>query len=431
MTARLGISYGRDVIQLNIPSARLAFDLQPADMDAVADGETEILRALAEPIGTDPLADLVSPGQRVCVMGDDATRITPTDVITPLVLDELNAGGVSDDDIVLVIATGTHRAITAEELVAKYGKVVTDRVEVLNHDCMDADNLTFCGKTSRGTEIWVSKTVLNADIRVGIGNIVPHHPTGWSGGAKILLPGVASRLTTGQMHLLGAAEQLLGETDTPCRQEMEDFAASVGLDFIVNTVLDRNGQLIRAVAGHYIRAHRQGVTWGRKVFGSAFTDRADITLSSCYPTDLDLFQADKGLFSAARCTTPGGEILLISPCTEGVSPTHPEAIELSCLNDAELWRLAEEGNDHDPLSVAEALYFNTIKRDYRATLVTEGISAGLAMKMGFGCIQPGELPGYIQARLADEPGKTVGILRNSVETLPVHKAKGDRPNEVV
>ena len=93
---------------------------------------------------------------------------------------------------------------------------------------------------------------MKTDFRIGIGNIVPHHPTGWSGGAKILLPGVAGEYTTGQFHLLGATEQLLGQIETPCREEMEDFASLTGLEFIINTVLNREGRVVRIAAGHMI-----------------------------------------------------------------------------------------------------------------------------------------------------------------------------------
>ena len=165
-----------------------------------------------------------------------------------------SAGG-----ILLVIATGTHRAMTEQEMHVKYGSEVTDRVKVLNHDCLDRANLVSCGVTRRGTDIWINRLVMESDIRVAVGNIVPHHPTGWSGGAKMLLPGVAGQHTTGQMHLLGATEQQLGKIETPCREEMEDFVRATGLDFIVNTVLNSDGEVIRMVAGHFVAAHREGV----------------------------------------------------------------------------------------------------------------------------------------------------------------------------
>ena len=217
----------------------------------------------------------------------------------PLLLDEINAARVPDDDVTLVIATGTHRPLTAAELDRKYGSRVIDRIRVRTHDCLDGDSLAHFGVTRRGTDIWVSRAVVEADVRIGVGNIVPHHPTGWSGGAKILLPGVAGRHTTGQLHLLGATEQQLGKVDTPCREEMEDFARQVGLGCIVNTVLDRRGRMCGVVAGHYVAAHRRGVDMARQVMGVPFDRQADIVLASTYPIDFDLFQADKGLFSAA------------------------------------------------------------------------------------------------------------------------------------
>jgi len=419
MKRRYDVPYGKHLISMEIDPARVRFDLAPGDVPPAENPIAEIRRSLDSPVGSPLLRELISPGKRIVILGDDQTRLTPTDKIVPLVLDDLSEADARDDDITLVIATGTHRPMSDEEIARKYGSPITDRVKVVNHDCLDEANLVSCGRTRRGTDIWVNRIVLAADVRIGVGNVVPHHPTGWSGGAKILLPGVASRLTTGQMHLLGASEQLLGEIDTPCRQEMEDFAASVGLDFVVNTVLDGEARLVRAEAGHYVSAHREAVRWGQRVFGAEFPEKADITISSTHPIDFDLFQADKGLFSAARCTNEGGEIVLLSPCHEGVSPTHGEAVELSALTDEQLWKLLASANEHDPLSIAEALYFNTIKRYCRVTVVTGGIPPEQARKMGFNYVPPSEVTAYLEQRLSEDRNAGIGILRNSVETLPM------------
>jgi len=425
----LTVHYGESLLRLELDESRVVFDLQPADVPPVENVESEVRRALREPVGTPPLREMVRAGQQVVVMGDDVTRLTPTDRIVPLLLDELNAGGVADDDITLIIATGTHRAMTQKEVEQKYGPAVTGRIAVSNHDYLH--DLISCGTTRRGTEIWANRTVLEADVRIGVGNIVPHHPTGWSGGAKILLPGVAGELTTGQMHLLGASEQQLGKVETPCREEMEDFARAVGLDFIANTVLDRNGRLVRLAAGDFIAAHREGVRWAERVLGAPFARPADLTISSTHPIDFDLFQADKGLFSAAIATRAGGEIVLLSPCRDGVSPTHPEAAELTALDDGELWRIARSEPTCDLLSVAEALYLNTAKRDFKVTLATTGIPRDVVDGMGFRYLEPSRLPDYLAESIAEEPDVTVGILRNSVETLPVIKPEGDSPDELV
>ncbi|MCZ6672810.1 MAG: nickel-dependent lactate racemase [Verrucomicrobia bacterium] len=415
------IQYGPQTITLDIDSSRVSFILQPGEMPIV-ETRQELYRALAVPIGAKPLRDIVKTGDRVVIMGDDATRLTPTKEIIPIILDELNAGGVPDKDLELIIATGTHRAMTEEELEDKYGSGVTNRIKVTNHDCLNTDNLVPCGTTSRGTDIWINKTVMEADVAIGVGNILPHHPTGWSGGAKILLPGVAGEHSVGQMHLLGATEQQLGKIDTPCREEMEDFAHETGLDFIVNTVLDREGNVVRIVAGHFIEAHREGIQWGQKVFGVPFKEKTDITLSSSFPCDHDLFQATKGLFSTVHCTKQGGEVILISPCTEGVSPTHPETVELAKLSDHELLALAADPESgHDVLSITAALYLNSSKRAVNVTLVTEGIPKETVEKLGFRHLRPSDLAEYLTFRLAEDPNATLGIVHNSAEVVPLQE----------
>ncbi len=425
------VHYGEHTLELLLDPERVLFDLGPGDAAAGSNVEAQVRQALQRPVDSPPLCELLQPGQNVVLLGDDQTRLTPTDVIVPVLLDEINAAGVPDENVTLVIATGTHRPLTAAELDRKYGPRVLERVRVVAHDCLDGDGLLHFGVTRRGTDIWVNRTVMEADVRIGVGNIVPHHPTGWSGGAKILLPGVAGRHTTGQVHLLGASEQQLGKVETPCREEMEDFARRVGLDYIVNTVLDRAGRVCCVLGGHFVDAHRQGVRRAREVFGAPFHRQADMVLASAYPIDFDLFQADKGLFSAAIATRKGGEILLLSPCYDGVSPTHPEAVGLAGLDDDALWQLARGPRQDDPLSIAEALYFNTIRREFRATLVTEGIPRDVVQAMGFGYLEPDQVPTYVQDRMAADPDLTLGILHQSVDVLPILQPDGGDDGSLV
>lgn len=415
------IHYGTSLLQIEAEAERVAFELCLADVPGVPDVAAEVRRALSEPINSQPLRDLLRKGQQVVVVGDDLTRLTPTNLIVPPLLEEINAGGVPDRHIKLVIATGTHRPMSPDEIEAKYGHEVLRRVRVLNHDCHDSDNLLRCGTTRRGTDVWVNRSVMEADVRIGVGHITPHHPVGWSGGAKILLPGVAGEQTVAQMHLLGATEQQLGKVLTPCREEMEDFARATGLHFILNAVLNRQGDVAHIVAGHFRHAHREGVRVAQRVVGAPFHMQADLTLSSTYPIDFDLFQADKGLFSAAIATRSGGEILLVSPCHDGVSPTHGDAVELAALSNDDLWRLARSKRARDPLSVVEALYLNTAKNQFRVTLVTEGIPRATVERMGFHCLTPAQLPHYVEQRMSEQPEWVLGLLHNSVEVLPVEE----------
>lgn len=419
MKRSLDIHYGKEILTLKINNDIIQHELKPADIMPVDSISEEVRRALQNPVNSKEIHQLVKKGDKVVILADDITRLTPAEKILPQVLDEINKGGVTDNDITLVIALGTHRPMTQEEIHRKYGEEIVKRIKIINHNCLDKTLLKHYGVTRRGTDIWVNRLVVEADVRIGIGNIVPHHPTGWSGGAKILLPGVAGEHTTGQFHLLGATQQLLGEIDTPCREEMEDFAAATGFDFIINTILDREGKVVRIVAGHIITAHREGVKWGKRVFGAPFTEKTDITISSTFPVDYDLFQADKGIFSAMVSTKQGGEIILLSPCYEGVSPTHMEVIELAQFSDDELFQKAgAPDSKHDPLSIAEALYLSSATQGYKITLVSDGIPDEIARQLKLNPVKVSQLQEYLDSRLK-EGDMTIGIIHNSAETIPV------------
>jgi lactate racemase len=420
MNRTFKIHYGRDLINLNINEQAIRYEIRPRDIRTTDDIQEEVRRALSCPINSKRLKDLVKKGDKVVILADDITRLTPTKQIIPHLIDEINSGGVPDSDIILVIALGTHRPMTPEEIIIKYGEEVAGRIKIINHNYLDKSNLKHFGTTRRGTDIWVNRLVVEADVRIGVGNILPHYPTGWSGGAKILLPGVAGEHTTGQVHLLGATEQQLGNIETPCREEMEDFAAVTGLEFIVNTVLDRHGGLVKIVTGHYIDAHREGVKWGRQVFGVPCKEKTDITISSSYPVDNDLFQSSKGIFSAMISTKATGEIILLSPCYEGVSPTHQEVAGLAHLSDEQLFKMARDPeNKHDPLSITAALYFNTATRGFRITVVSDGIPDEVIRRLKFNPLRITELQGYLNDRLKDN--LTVGFIHNSAETIPIEE----------
>lgn len=306
--------------------------------------------------------------------------------------------------------------MTKEEIFERFGPDIIDRVEIENHDCQN--NLVDKGVTRRGTRIIVNKNVLDADIRIAVGASLPHHPTGWSGGAKMFLPGVAGKETVNAMHLLGATEAQLGKVMTPMREEMEDFATEVGLHFIVNVLLNEKDELVKAISGHFIEAHKEIVRWGMKLNGVAFQEQADITLSSSYPFDYDLTQADKGMFSAARATKPGGEIILISPCEEGIAPTHEEEMSrLARYDDDTLWKMLDENVIENRFAASECMYLNYVKRHFKMTLTMK--QPMLANMMGFYHLSVDDLQRYISRRIELDKKIKIGIVHNSGEILPM------------
>lgn len=420
MKTTRNVPYVDKTLGIAIPDRNLLFEAEPGNLPAAADAGELLRSSLSRPFGAPPLAHSVRPGQKVVIVSDDNTRRTPTQIIVPLLLDELNRAGIPDSDIQIVISSGTHRAMTEDELDRKYGQAVLSRVQILPHRYKDPSELVDFGTTSRNVPIVVNRHVVKADFRIAVGEIVPHHPAGWGGGAKAVLPGVAGEETVARMHLLGSRHPGLGTVDTEMRREMEDFARRIGLNFIVNAVLNREGGLVAIACGHFLDAHRAGVEVSRQIYGAAIPDRADLTISSTSPVDFDFFQGDKGITSAELSTRNGGEIVLVSGCEEGISAAHPELADyLGRMTTEQIWQEVEHGKVKDRLTCAEAIVVADIARKMQITLVTEGISEQLAGQMGFGHCRPASLQKHVDRKLAERPDLQIGILRNSAEILPV------------
>lgn len=372
-------------------------------------------------MGSLPLPALVSPDSTVAIIVDDHTRLTPTGRILPSILDGLNRGGVRDKNIKLIIASGTHRPMTLEEKEHKYGKQILERVAVLDHDCLNPKKLKDFGTTKRGTLIQVNSDAMESTFRLAVGVIFPHFPAGWGGGAKMLLPGLAGQDTVAQFHMLGSvhADTRLGQIDTVTRREMEEFVARVGLHFIFNVVLDEHGDILRAFAGDFIKAHRAGVEFARTIYESEINEPADLVISSTSPIDHDYFQVMKGLYSAEVCTRLGGEIFLVSPIYEGMAATHREALQVTPLSLKEAMRRIRRGQFKDNVGAAIATYQIKLRNMFGITVVSEHLTEEEARLLGVTlCSAPEELQGWIDRRLKQNPDLRIGLLYQSTEQLP-------------
>ncbi|MBC7256417.1 MAG: nickel-dependent lactate racemase, partial [Chloroflexi bacterium] len=208
-TIRIEIPYGDETVAFSIEAQRLLGVFTPHEVPTLAEEalDAELQRVLDAPIGAKPLREAAKGARRVVIVADDATRPTPTHRILPLLLDALNAAGVPDEAITVLIALGTHRAMTEDEIARKFGPAVTQRVAVVNHDAFDPSQLMDLGITPHGVAVQVNRRVMEADFVLGVGSIVPHHIPGFSGGAKIIQPGVCGERTTGEVHLLSVRRE--------------------------------------------------------------------------------------------------------------------------------------------------------------------------------------------------------------------------------
>jgi nickel-dependent lactate racemase len=312
---RVSLAYGRGRLDLDLGQhgGRVTvLEPRPAAADPIR-------LALAAPIGSQPLAELVTPGQSVVIITSDATRPCPSHLMLPPVLDELARAGIPAEDISVVLALGTHRPHTPEERARLVGPEVMARVR-----CMDSDpaRTVLVGTTRRGTPVEVFEPVAHADVRVVLGNVEPHYFAGYSGGAKALVPGVCSARTIRHNHaLMVDSGARIGTLDgNPVREDIEEAAALIGIDFMLNVIVGGDHQVLFAAAGHPVDAHRwlcRALDYQSKI---AIDRLADIVVVSAggAPKDINVYQAQKALDNAAAAVRPGGVIVWVAECPEGL-----------------------------------------------------------------------------------------------------------------
>jgi nickel-dependent lactate racemase len=412
--------YGGETRCVEIPEQQLLDVLSPRDVSPCDDADAEIRRSLASPIDAPPLFDLAKGRKNAVLVCDDLTRPTPAHLILPAVLEELNHAGLSDDRIAVLIALGTHRPMTEEEIVAKFGEQIVRRVRVVNHAWDDPNVLVDLGKTEQGTPIEVNRMALDADLLIGIGCILPHHIPGYSGGAKIIQPGVCGGDTTGETHLLSVRlkRSMLGRLENPVRTEMETIAEKVGLDAIINVVVNRQGELVQAVYGDFRLAYRAGVRCCNEIFAVPCTGQAQIVLAGSSPCNLEFWQAHKTLYPADAVAAEGGTLVVVTPCPEGVAKTHSEMLEIAGKSSAEIDRMARSGEIPDLPSAALALAWAQIRERVRVILVSDGIGSDEAAALGFDWA-PSPQEGLDRAMSRYASDARVNVMTHAPETLPV------------
>ncbi len=314
----LRLPFGHSYVSVQVPNSNLVGVFEPQRVEEWHDEAASVHEALAHPIGTPRLRDLARPGQKVVIVTSDLTRPCPSAKLLPPVLAELAAAGVAEHDIAVVVAVGLHRLMTSAELEATVGSDVFRRVRVINHDVADTVRL---GLTSVGTPVEIFRPVVDADLRVCVGNVELHYFVGYSGGAKAIVPGCASEVTVTANHaMMLCPEARAGCCEgNPVRADLEEGAAMVGVDFILNVVVDAEHRIVHAVAGDVIAAHRKGCELLALRAKIAIPGLADIVLVSPggYPKDMNLYQAQKALDNAAYAVRRGGAIVLVAECREG------------------------------------------------------------------------------------------------------------------
>ncbi|HEX9015602.1 MAG TPA: nickel-dependent lactate racemase [Chloroflexota bacterium] len=321
---KVKLAYGRTGLEVELPEEGVSV-IEPRYIPGIPDEQAAIREALASPIGSPALADLVKPHHKVAITFPDVTRPCPTDRMLPAILEAISA--VPRENVVLISGTGMHRPNTDEEMRRIVGPAICDGYRVINHNAFDKSTLALAGKTSRGTEMWVNAEFLAADVKILVGFIEPHMFAGFSGGAKAILPGIAGEATVLSNHdaeMIGNSRAIWGITKgNPIFEEMREAALLAKPTFLCNVTLNRDKQITNIFFGDMIQAHNAGIKFARETAMRPVPKPFDIvvTTNSGYPLDQNLYQTIKGASAANLIVADGGAIISASECSDGL-PEH-------------------------------------------------------------------------------------------------------------
>ncbi len=316
------LAYGYEEVNLELPAGVPSMMLTPNPVQPLSDPKKNLQEAWCKPTASPPLKDLVQQGETVCLLVNDSTRVARSEFFLPFLIEELKEAGIKKEDIFIVFTNGTHRPLDKEEMASLVGRDVAESIAMYNHDSKDENELAYLGETSFKTPVYVNKKVLEADRRILTGSVVHHFFAGFGGGRKALIPGVAGFETIRKNHSLlleiGAESGKLA--GNPVHEDLLEAALMVGSDFLINTVLDEKKQILGIFAGDMIKAHLKACDLVQTVNGVELDQLADVVIASCggYPKDINVYQAHKTLDNCTRALKPGGKMVLLAECAEGI-----------------------------------------------------------------------------------------------------------------
>jgi nickel-dependent lactate racemase len=324
---RVRLEFGKTGLEVDLPRGNVAGILTIQDAPVGEEPRKLVREALLNPIGTRPLSELAVQKRNACIVVCDVTRPVPNPIILPEVLSVLEQVGIERAKITILIATGTHRGNSPEELQAMLG---TEGMacRVVNHDCTAHDDMIALGTSPHGVPIFLNRHFVMADLKITIGMIEPHFMAGFAGGRKMVMPGVAGLETIQAWHSPAFLEHPLATNGAvagnPVHEEARWIANQCRPDFIVDVALDRSRQISKVFAGDMDQAWMKGVEFVRNLTEDTVEGPIDICVTTCggFPLDLTFYQTVKGIVGPLPIVRAGGAIIVASACDEGVGNPH-------------------------------------------------------------------------------------------------------------
>jgi len=337
---RVHLEYGREGLDVELPDRHVVKCLGCRPIEPPVDPAAEVAERLRHPNGTPPLAELAHGRRDACLVIADITRPVPNRIVLPPILSVLEEAGIPREKTLILVATGLHRPNTRDELIEMVGPSIVENYRIENHHGRELSEHTYLGDTPRGLPVWIDTRYLQADLKVTTGLIEPHFMAGFSGGRKLICPGLAAWETIKPWHGPDLLEHPNARTGclqgNPVHEQNTRIARMAGCDFIVNVVIDQKRRVLAVVAGEMEAAFDQGVELARGPFTDTVPEPVDIvvTTSAGYPLDTTYYQSVKGMVAALPILKPGGTIVLAAGMSDGIGS-------------ADFQRLFDENDSHE------------------------------------------------------------------------------------
>jgi nickel-dependent lactate racemase len=377
---RFKLEYGRTGLVVDLPEKHLVRSLAYKNAPAVPDDVAAVREAIERPIGSPPLAEIARGRRDACVVICDITRPVPNRLILPQILGTLEASGIPRDKITILVATGLHRPNVGDELVEMVGREIAEKYRIENHHGKELAEHTYLGQSPRGVPIWIDSRYVDANLKITTGLIEPHLMAGFSGGRKVICPGIAALETVKVWHGPQFLENPRADCGilegNPVHEENTWIAQHAGCDFIVNVVIDAERRLLKVVAGDMIAAFEEGVRFVRGVVADRVPQEVDVVVTSSagYPLDTTFYQAVKGLTGALPIVKQGGTIILAASLSEGIgSPEFQRLFDENASLELFVERIL--GKDYFVMDQWQLEELAKVRRKAKVKIVSDGLPA--------------------------------------------------------
>ncbi len=376
------LDYGEKNINIPFPVENIDCTVTSRAADILPESSIpeQVSHALEHPIGCSRLEERIHPNERVCILVSDVTRLWQcTAEYMPMLVNRINACGVPDENTLIIVAVGTHRSQTPEEFERIVGSEVVRRVRVINHDCDDMEHLRCVGQTPSGNEVYLNSYALDCVRLILTGGTVLHFLAGFGGGAKSIIPGIASRDTVNYNHNLALNQGFgsgihplvrSGSMDgNPLREDIDAGAALISIDFMINVVANERGQIVRVFAGDVFQAHRKAAEYIREMYTVPVKRRVPLLFVSGggFPKDINLRQTAKSLHCALSMAEESSTIILAAECRDGFGD---EQIRRQIMDFSDMRERELDLRSHFTIGAFVGFYFTEVAEKHHVILIT-------------------------------------------------------------